>query len=57
MASRPASRSLTPIWWVHELKRDGATLVYLMFPIERLKALARRAYVEGRYREGVGDGD
>jgi hypothetical protein len=43
-------------WWVHELKRDGATLVYLMFPIERLKALARRAYAEGRYREGVGDG-
>ena len=27
-----------------------------MFPIERLKALARRAYAEGRYREGVGDG-
>jgi hypothetical protein len=23
--------------WVHELKRDGETLVYLMFPIERLR--------------------
>lgn len=29
--------------WVHELLRDGETLVYLMFPIDRLKALARAA--------------
>jgi hypothetical protein len=28
-------------YWVHELKRDGETLVYLMFPIERLKSLCR----------------
>lgn len=42
--------------WVHELKRDGKTLVYLMFPIERLKELARKAYTEGRYHEGGGDG-
>jgi hypothetical protein len=27
-----------------------------MFPIERLKELARRAYAEGRFREGGGDG-
>jgi hypothetical protein len=42
--------------WVHELRRDGQTLCYLMFPIERLKELARRAYVDGRHREGGGDG-
>ena len=43
-------------FWVHELKRDGQTLVYLMFPIDRLKELAREAYRLGRYREGGGDG-
>src|SRR5215472_5522097 len=42
--------------WVHELKRDGETLVYLMFPIDRLKELAREAYRQGRYHEGGGDG-
>jgi hypothetical protein len=41
--------------WVHELRRDGETLVYLMFPIARLKALARIAYAEGRFHEGGGD--
>src|SRR5215468_10178544 len=39
-------------YWVHELKRDGQTLVYLMFPIERLKELAREQYQKGNYREG-----
>jgi hypothetical protein len=43
-------------YWVHELRRDDKTLVYLMFPIERLKELARKAYAEGRYHEGGGDG-
>jgi len=42
--------------WVHELRRDGQTLCYLMFPIQRLKELARKAYAEGRYHEGGGDG-
>lgn len=42
--------------WVHELRRDGETLVYFMFPIQRLKALARIAYADGRYHEGGGDG-
>jgi hypothetical protein len=42
--------------WVHELRRDGRTLVWLMFPIERLKELARKAYAEGRYCESGGDG-
>lgn len=43
-------------YWVHELRRDGATLCYLMFPVERLKELARAAYKEGRYSEKGGDG-
>jgi hypothetical protein len=43
-------------YWVHELKRDGQTLVYLMFPIDRLKELAREAYRQGRCHEGGGDG-
>jgi hypothetical protein len=43
-------------YWVHELRRDGVTLCYLMFPIDRLKALARKAYAEGRRHEGGGDG-
>lgn len=43
-------------YWVHELRRDGQTLCYLMFPINRLKELARRAYAEGRFHEGGGDG-
>lgn len=42
-------------YWVHQLKRDGRTLVYLMFPVERLKALARDAIRGGRARVG-GDG-
>lgn len=42
--------------WVHELRRDDETLCWLMFPIERLKALAREAYRQGRYHEGGGDG-
>ena len=42
--------------WVHELKRDGETLCYLMFPAERLKKLAREAYKKGRYRSNAGDG-
>jgi hypothetical protein len=43
-------------YWVHELRRDDETLCYLMFPVDRLKELARRAYAEGRYRERGGDG-
>lgn len=42
--------------WIHELKRDGKTLVYLMFPIERLKELCRIAIREGRSRKDSGDG-
>lgn len=42
--------------WVHELKRDGHTLVYLMFPIARLKHLCRQAYRRGSFRKAGGDG-
>jgi hypothetical protein len=40
-------------YWVHELKRDGGTLCYLMFPVDRLKQLAKE---HGRRHEGGGDG-
>ena len=43
-------------YWVHELRREDNTLCYLMFPIERLKELARDAYANGHYHEGGGDG-
>jgi hypothetical protein len=43
-------------YWVHELRRDGETLCYLMFPVERLKELAREAYRQGHFHEGGGDG-
>lgn len=43
-------------FWVHELKRDGSTLLYLMFPIERLKELARAALKAGKWRSHAGDG-
>jgi hypothetical protein len=43
-------------WWVHELLRDDRTLVYLWFPVKRLKDLAHIAIKNGRARIG-GDGD
>lgn len=42
--------------WVHALMRGGEPLVYLMFPIARLKELAREAIRQGRRRTGAGDG-
>ena len=55
---RPSGISTTEAdVWVHELKRDGQTLVYLMFPIERLKTLCRDAIRDGRCHKGVGDDD
>jgi hypothetical protein len=43
-------------YWVHELKRDGETLVYLMFTVDRLKKLAKAAIKAGRWRKNAGDG-
>jgi hypothetical protein len=54
---RPSGIATTEAdYWVHELRRDGRTLVYLMFPIDRLKELARDHYKLGHYHEGGGDG-
>jgi hypothetical protein len=53
----PSGISVTEAdYWVHELKRDGKTLVYLMFPLDRLKELAREAIRKGRKRTQAGDG-
>ena len=43
-------------FWVHELTRDDETLVYLMFPVGRLKEICREAYKAGKVRAGCGDG-
>jgi hypothetical protein len=40
-------------YWVHELVRDGETLCYLMFPVERLKQLIDQV---GRRVQAGGDG-
>lgn len=54
---RPSGISTTEAdFWVHELKRDGKTLLYLMFPVERLKVICREAYRRGDWRAGGGDG-
>lgn len=54
---RPSGIATTEAdYWVHELRRVDETLVYLMFPIDRLKELARAAYRAGRRRDGAGDG-
>jgi hypothetical protein len=42
--------------WVHNLMRDGETLAYIMFPIDRLRDLVTRARLEGRVRHESGDG-
>jgi hypothetical protein len=53
---KPSGISTTEAdYWVHELRRDGETLVYLMFPIERLKGLARQHYRQGHLHKGGGD--
>ena len=53
---KPSGIAITEAdFWVHELLREDKTLVYLMFPIDRLRNLAREAFKAGQYREGVGD--
>ena len=54
---KPSGISVTTAdYWVHELRRDGRTLVYLMFPIDELKALCREAHRNGHWRSMAGDG-
>lgn len=43
-------------FWVHELKREGETVVYLMFPVERLRALAFASLKAGLICDNAGDG-
>jgi hypothetical protein len=54
---RPSGIAVTEAdYWVHELCRGEETLLYMMFPIERLKDLARDAYHRpGRRVLGCGD--
>jgi hypothetical protein len=53
---KPSGISVTKAdYWVHELRRDGRTLVYLMFPMERLKELARAHHAAGNVRKNGGD--
>lgn len=41
--------------WIHQLKRGEETVIWFMFPVERLRALCREAYARGDYRTGSGD--
>jgi hypothetical protein len=43
-------------YWVHELRRDGETLCYMMFPIKRMKQLAKHFYQIDSRRTKSGDG-
>lgn len=53
---KPSGLAVTEAdFWVHELRRGNDTLVYLMFPIARLKELAAVAYRAGRRRRGGDD--
>src|SRR6476646_1104847 len=38
--------------WVHELKRDGETLMYIWVPMHHLKEICRVAYKARRWRKG-----
>lgn len=42
-------------WWAHELVRDNRTFVYLVFPIDIMKALARYWKAHGGDRPNTGD--
>ncbi len=54
--NQPSGLAVTKAeFWVHELQRGNDTLVYLMFPVKRLKDLARVAYSQGRYHTKGGD--
>jgi hypothetical protein len=41
---------------MHELRRNGETLLYLVIPVTRLKELCRAAVKAGRARSDAGDG-
>lgn len=41
--------------WVHELKRNGATVGYFIMPMDRFKEIARFCLAEGRVNHNSGD--
>ena len=41
--------------WVHELRRDDGTVLWLMIPVPHLKELCRTAIKAGRTRSSAGD--
>jgi len=43
-------------YWVHELRRDNETLCYLMFPLQRLKKVAKHFHDIGSKRAKSGYG-
>ena len=55
---KPSGLAVTEAgYWVHELRDDdGATVLYLMVPIQRLKELAATEYRKGNHRRGGDDG-
>jgi hypothetical protein len=54
---RPSGISTTEAdIWVHELRREDQTLMWMMFPIERIKDVTRQAIQQGRVRKRAGDG-
>ena len=54
---RPSGINATEAdYWVHNLMRDGATLAYIMFPVDRLRDLVAQARLEGRACHESGDG-
>ena len=42
-------------FWIHELKRDDDTLVYIMIPVPHLRDLCRKYLKEGKFRHNAGD--
>lgn len=53
---RPSGIAATQAdFWIHELTKQGKTVLYLLMPTWKLKAICRKAWLEGLYIEGIGD--
>lgn len=53
---RPSGIAATQAdFWVHELRRDGLTLIYLILPVWKLRQVCRQAWLEGSHRQNSGD--
>jgi hypothetical protein len=42
-------------FWIHELKRDDDTLIYIVIPVPHLRDLCKKYIKEGRARDNAGD--